>query len=121
MATPMPHDLWSYRARLARVVDGDTLIVEIDCGFSTYRRDRVRLLGVDAPEARGSSKPAGDAATYFVAAWLAAAERGDWPLLIRTEKTDNFGRYLALVWRADTGECLNDALLAAGQAAPYEV
>jgi micrococcal nuclease len=38
-----------YQATLERVVDGDTVDVVIDLGFSTFRRERIRLYGVDAP------------------------------------------------------------------------
>ena len=35
-----------------RVVDGDTLDVTIDCGFDIWKKERIRLLGIDAPEIR---------------------------------------------------------------------
>jgi micrococcal nuclease len=39
-----------YQATLERVVDGDTVDIVIDLGFSTFRKERIRLYGVDAPE-----------------------------------------------------------------------
>jgi len=111
--------LWTYRARVVAVVDGDTLDVTLDQGLHTTRTERLRLLAVNAPEVKGQSKPAGLAATAFVRAWLAEAGADEWPLVVRTERADAFGRFLARVWRTSDGACLNDALLAAGQAVRF--
>lgn len=110
-------DIWAYRARVERVVDGDTLDVTIDQGLHTHRTERVRLLGVNTPETKGATKMAGRLATIYVEDWLAEAD-GDWPLIVQTHKGDAFGRYLARVWRGD-GRCLNDDLLAAGHAVVF--
>ena len=48
--------MYEYRAEVIRVVDGDTVDVLIDCGFSTFRKERVRLHGIDAPESRTRDK-----------------------------------------------------------------
>ena len=116
----MPTQLYAYRARPIRVVDGDTIDVTLSLGLHDYRDERLRLLGVNCPEVHGASKVAGDAATAFTRAWLAMAT-GDWPLVLVTAKSDEFGRYLATVWRTADGACLNDDLLAAGHAVPFMV
>lgn len=120
----MPSQRFVYRARVTRVVDGDTLDLEIDQGMNSRRIERVRLLGINTPEVRGPSREAGLAATEFVRAWcqLKQMEAGpeSWPLVIQTEKADAFGRYLAHVWSAKSGEYLNKAILEAGHALPYE-
>lgn len=47
-------DLFTYQAKVLRVIDGDTLEVELDLGLRCYRRERIRILGMDAPETRRS-------------------------------------------------------------------
>ncbi len=42
--------MFEYRARLVRVVDGDTLDLTLDLGFGIIRTDRFRLFGLNAPE-----------------------------------------------------------------------
>lgn len=126
MAThPAPAQRWVYRARCERVIDADTLLVRIDMGLHVERVERVRLAFVDAPE-RGT--PEGIGAAVYTLGWLGvgpfdafgfAAAKADWPLLIETTKTDDFGRWLGTIWRAGDGACLNDDLLAAEFAAPY--
>ena len=48
--------MYEYSAQVLRVVDGDTVDVLIDCGFSTFKKERVRLYGIDAPESRTRDK-----------------------------------------------------------------
>ena len=114
----MPQHSWVFPARLVRIIDGDTVVTECDCGFSTYRIDHLRLLGVNTPERHGPSKAAGDAATAYVIEWMRAAV-GEWPLIVETHKSDDFGRYLALVWRLADQRQLNDDLLTSGHAVVY--
>ena len=45
--------MYSYKVDVTRVVDGDTVDVDIDLGFGmTYKKQRVRLMGIDTPESR---------------------------------------------------------------------
>jgi len=48
--------MYEYRAKLDRVVDGDTVDAVIDCGFSIFKKERIRLQGIDAPECRTRDK-----------------------------------------------------------------
>lgn len=45
--------MYRYAVKVTRVVDGDTVDVDIDLGFGmTYRKQRVRMMGIDTPESR---------------------------------------------------------------------
>ena len=48
--------MYQYKAKLIKVVDGDTVDALIDCGFSTFKKERVRLYGINAPESRTRDK-----------------------------------------------------------------
>lgn len=90
--------MWTYRAHLIRIVDGDTIDVDVDLGFYITRRQRVRLAGINAPEIRGRERPAGLAADKWLTDYLSDADH----LVIRTEKvSDSFGRWVAWVWHGD--------------------
>lgn len=117
----MPDALWVYRAKPDRVIDGDTICCVIDCGFGLWLHDgqegaHLRLLGVDTPERRESNW---SEARAFTMAWLTEANDRPWPLRVVTERADNFGRYLATIYRESDGRCLNDDLLSSGMAVPY--
>ena len=105
MAEQAGVNLYHYRARLIRVVDGDTIDVDLDLGFHLRARHRLRLLGVDTPE-RG--EPGFAEATATVRQRLEAAQE----LVVWTVKPDSFGRWLASVW-AD-GRLINDELVGMG-------
>ena len=114
--------MYTYRAILARVIDGDTVDVETDFGFFLRQRMRLRLAGVNTPELRGPEREAGKAARAFVRVRLEAADR----LVIRTTKKGKYGRFVADLWYGDDtipweemtarGTNLNAELLAEGQA-----
>ena len=49
--------MWTYRCKLRRVVDGDTVDVDIDLGFGIWQmKERVRIMGIDTPESRTRNK-----------------------------------------------------------------
>ena len=49
--------MWTYRCKLRRVVDGDTVDVDIDLGFGIWQmNERVRIMGIDTPESRTRNK-----------------------------------------------------------------
>jgi endonuclease YncB( thermonuclease family) len=87
------------------VIDGDTLILDVDQGLHIRRWERIRLLGVNCPEFVGAQKAAGMEAMGYVQAWIHGTLR------IRTEKGDAFGRWLADVWRESDGANLAEDLL----------
>ena len=45
--------MYEYKAKLVKVVDGDTVDVDIDLGFGVWlKNERVRIMGIDTPESR---------------------------------------------------------------------
>lgn len=49
--------MYEYRTKVSRVVDGDTVDVDIDLGFGVWmKKERIRLLGIDTPESRTRDK-----------------------------------------------------------------
>lgn len=121
--TPIPTQAWVFAAQLDRVIDGDTIVVTLDLGFHLTWSYSLRLLGINCPEVHGATKDAGLAAAAYTQAWLDAAAVGGaaWPLLVMTHKSDDFGRYLARVWRLVDNACLNDDLLTSGHAVPFMI
>jgi micrococcal nuclease len=95
------------------VIDGDTLDVDLDLGFTIRSRQRLRLLGLNSPEKNTTE---GKTAKAWVSDWL--IEHGP-DLVVETHAREKYGRWLATVTGQD-GACLNTDLLEAGQAAPYD-
>ena len=54
--------MYEYRARITRVIDGDTVEAEIDLGFRVSLEVVLRLVGINTPEVHGPDRPRGLAA-----------------------------------------------------------
>jgi len=103
------------------VVDGDTIDVNIDLGFSVWHKARVRMLGIDTPESR-TRNLAEKALGLASKARLKELLRGKTLTLECSKEKGKFGRVLGIVWATDkvgaTVNC-NDQLCVEGHARPY--
>jgi len=111
-----PTDLYTYEARVLRVIDGDTLLMLIRLAGADWRRETLRLRGIDCPE---RDTAAGASATRYVQAQLHRAAQ----IVISTTKPDQWDRYLSdLFLLPAEGETifLNNRLLETGHARRYE-
>ena len=113
--------LFHYNAQVKRVVDGDTIDVELDLGFDIRLKARIRFAGINAPESRTRDpveKQAGLAAKRYVEEWVSEREQ---QVIIQTTLDDRgkFGRVLGRVLNPD-GHCLNDELVSVGHATLYD-
>lgn len=114
-AAPEACGLYQYRAAIVRVIDGDTVVADIDLGFSIWRRgERLRLAGIDAPEPRGATRAAG---LVSAAALRARIEGRELVICTLEDRTGSFGRYLVLIY--DEGGLVNEWLLREGHARPW--
>ncbi len=84
------HPLHVYKARILRVVDGDTLLADVDLGFQVHKEQRLRLAAIDTPPIE---EPAGAEATAYVRERLATVDF----VVVWTVKIDLYGRYVAHV------------------------
>ncbi len=123
-------DLFAYYAEVERVVDGDTIIVQVDLGFGITTRQYLRLRGIDTPEisksrrvALGSREtsaidPAGLKAKHFVESELKSVSY----VTITSTKSDKYDRYLADVFYEKSKQeyFLNNELLKRGLAMRVE-
>lgn len=115
--TPSNADRYVYAVRLVRVIDGDTVVLDVDLGCDVWiRNQHCRLIGINAPEPVGSTRQAGDEAAWRLRELLSQAEQ----LLVRTfyDRKGSFRRLLVQLW-AD-GLNINERLVAEGYAGAME-
>jgi micrococcal nuclease len=109
-------DPYIYRCEIVRVVDGDTIDVNVDLGWSiSVRKQRIRLYGVDAPESRTKDleeKKYGKASKKFVKDFLNSDN-----ILLKTREKGKYGRYLGDFCVNDKWLC--NEMIAAYHAVPY--
>ena len=132
--------LYTYRAKLARIVDGDTIDVNLDQGLNTWRLpERCRLAGIEAEK---TGTPEGDTARTAVEEWFRGVGDTFYVQTLKNrreqERKEKYGRYLAWIydvepeWPAPTRQgdadvlaniarmaCLNTALILGGHAVWY--
>jgi micrococcal nuclease len=115
--------MYEYRVKkLIKVVDGDTIDVEIDLGFDISITQRVRLAGIDTPESRTkdlAEKELGLEVKEFLKHKLEEAET----IVIKTEKPDStgkFGRVIGWLHLDNAEESFNKTLVASGYAWEYD-
>ena len=112
--------MYEYRCKLVKVIDGDTIDVDIDLGFGVWlKKERVRLVGIDTPESRTrdlEEKKYGLAAKEFLIKWTGA---GELRLKTQKDKTGKFGRILGELWTFDTN--INQKMIEEHHAVAYEV
>ena len=91
--------MYEYKCKLVRVVDGDTIDVDIDLGFGVWMQNqRIRMYGIDTPESRTSDdveKVYGNAAKDFLVKWTNSGQ-----LTLKTFKDGKgkYGRILGEIW-----------------------
>ena len=114
--------MYEYRVKkVHKVVDGDTIDVDIDLGFSVSFFSRVRLAGIDTPESRttdAKEKALGLEVKEKIKKELAAAK----DVVIKTEKPDSsekYGRILGWVFLDGAEVSLNQKLIDEGYAWTY--
>jgi len=104
-----------------KVVDGDTIDVDIDLGFNVSYYQRVRLAGIDTPESRTTDKAEKELGLEVkkkLGEYLANAT----DVVIRTEKpdsTEKYGRILGWLYIDGAEKSVNEALIAGGYAWEY--
>ena len=111
--------VYTYKATVKSIYDGDTIRVDIDLGFGVIFNDQaLRLLGIDTPEIRGEEKVLGLISKKFVEERIPVGS----VIKIATQKDrkEKFGRYLATVYYGEELKNLNEELLNSGMATPYE-
>lgn len=113
--------MYTYKIKeIIRVVDGDTVDVLIDLGFGTFKKERVRLGGIDAPESRTKDlyekklglEAKAELERYFY-------NNKDCCFTIRTEKEGKYGRIIGWIHMEAVLDSINTLMVLNGYAQIY--
>ena len=112
--------MYEYRVKsVAKVVDGDTVDLVLDLGFSLTKKERCRVAGIDTPESRTRDKKEkvyGLEAKAYLQGLLENASK----LYVRTEKDGKYGRMLGWLYCEDYENSLNEVMVEHGYAVAYQ-
>ena len=127
MTPPSRKSCYNFRViKINRVLDGDTIDVTIDLGFDLFKKERVRIAGVDTPEKRTRNleeKALGIDATEWLKVQLNDVIKSDDELVIRTELVGGVGKYGRLLGWLYIGESelsINEQMITEGYAWEYD-
>ena len=115
--------MYEYRCKVVKIIDGDTVDVDIDLGFGVWlHKERIRMFGIDTPESRTrdlEEKKFGLAAKQFLTDML--DDDGGIILKTQKDKTDKFGRILGELWRTTNyaDKSINDYMIEKHHAVAY--
>ena len=107
--------MYKYNAKLERVVDGDTVDALVDLGVDTWKKVRIRMMGMNAPESRTrdlEEKKKGLAAKDRLIELL-----GDGTFILQSHGVGKYGRCLGTLWVEDID--VNKTLISEGHAVEY--
>lgn len=110
--------MYEYGINIKRVIDGDTIVADIDLGFGVWLCDKhIRVYGVNAPE---KNTPEGAIAKKFTESW-ATHDTAEYILNVIEHKADKYGRLLGKVYMqvGVTTKSLSDELIKSNNGKEY--
>jgi len=110
----MVKNMYTYKAKVTKIVDGDTIDVDIDLGFYIRVTKRIRFSFINAPE---RYTDAGKQATSFLNSTIPVGSF----VIIKTEidKADKYGRVLAEIFTDENSISVNKTMIEKGYAEYY--
>lgn len=100
--------------KVLNVVDGDTVDILVDHGFSIFSKQRFRLYGIDAPEMKGDTLIAAKASKQFLSDLVL---NNSYTISTLKDKTDKYGRYLVIIYLdVDAHVTANERMVETGNA-----
>jgi micrococcal nuclease len=98
--------MYDYNATMVRVVDGDTVELDVDLGFYVTHRMRCRIYGIDAPEVRGKEREEGLASKTYLERLCPPGEA----CIIHSFKGRSFNRWVAQIKLPDIRDTNDEAI-----------
>lgn len=110
--------MYTYSVKVTRIVDGDTVDVDIDLGFGmSYRKQRVRMMGIDTPESRTRNL---EEKFYGKASKAHLVEKlKDQKVKLVSHDKGKFGRILGELFIGDNPVSVNQQMIDEFHAVPY--
>jgi micrococcal nuclease len=116
--------MYKYNAKLVKVVDGDTVDLNVDLGFDVWIKQRFRLEGIDAPEMQTPTLVEGRASKAYLTTLLTEAGLSGL-IMVDSHGKDKYGRWVARLSYYEPGDTgpkvvdASDRMILDGFAKPY--
>lgn len=111
--------MYEYKAKVSRVIDGDTIDVDIWLGFDVVLpNQRIRLYGIDAPESRTRNKEEKVRGLLAKQYLLDRCPKGA-TIRLQSRERGKFGRILGIIYQENDEVSLNSHMCNEAMAVPY--
>jgi micrococcal nuclease len=108
--------MYTYKATIVDVYDGDTVTAVVDLGFRINFTIKIRLAGINTPEIRGVERPQGLISKQRLEELILNKK-----VILHTQKDrqEKFGRWLGVIYLLNSNVSINEQLLKENLADPY--
>jgi micrococcal nuclease len=111
--------MYTYNAKLDRVVDGDTIDALVDLGFDTWKKVRIRMHGIDAWESRTRDLEEKEKGLDAKNRLIELLENNQNEFILVSHGVGKFGRCLGEIFLPPGDDSINNLLIAEGHAKEY--
>jgi micrococcal nuclease len=112
--------MYAYKATIVRVIDGDTVVLDIDLGFKIHHISPCRLAGINAPELNSKDEKVRLAAIASKE-YLMTLLPEETEVVIVSRKLDKYGRPVVNIWQIQNKQkFVNHLMIDAGHATIYK-
>ena len=111
--------MFEYNATVTRVVDGDTIDAIVDLGFSTFKKVRIRMHGINAPESRTRDLKEKKKGLAAKARLIEMLEENKNEFILVSHGVGKFGRCLGEIFLNKKENSINKQLIWEGHGTEY--
>ena len=111
--------MFEYNATVTKVVDGDTIDAMVDLGFGTWKKVRIRMHGINAPESRTRNLEEKKKGLAAKARLIEMLEENEKHFILISHGVGKFGRCLGEIYIKGHNTSLNKQLISEGHGTEY--
>tara|TARA_R100000406_G_C3038454_1_gene105280 strand:- start:185 stop:535 length:351 start_codon:yes stop_codon:yes gene_type:complete len=111
--------MFEYNATVIKVVDGDTIDAMVDLGFGTWKKVRIRMHGINAPESRTRNLEEKKKGLAAKARLIEMLEENENHFILISHGVGKFGRCLGEIYIKGHNTSLNKQLISEGHGTEY--
>tara|TARA_B100000963_G_scaffold59574_1_gene47572 strand:+ start:624 stop:974 length:351 start_codon:yes stop_codon:yes gene_type:complete len=111
--------MFEYNATVVKVVDGDTIDAMVDLGFGTWKKVRIRMHGINAPESRTRDLEEKKKGLAAKARLIEMLEENEKHFILISHGVGKFGRCLGEIYIKGHNNSLNKQLISEGHGTEY--
>ena len=111
--------MFEYNATVTKVVDGDTIDAMVDLGFGTWKKVRIRMHGINAPESRTRNLEEKKKGLAAKARLIEMLEENENHFILISHGVGKFGRCLGEIYIKGHNTSLNNQLISEGHGTEY--